>query len=326
MIDLVTGASGFIGSALVSRLVEQRRNVRILVRPASRRDLLGPADRPMDIRIGDVTDPESLAGAFDGVERVYHCAGRIGNGGRREERLFYEINVLGTANVMNEALRSDVRRVIHVSSVAATGRSDDPSSPVDETSPWNDSRSVPAYSRSKYLGELEAQRAVAEGLDVVIVNPSLVFGPGRTGENTTRIAELVQRGSMRAYPAGATNVVDVEDVVTGILLAAERGGTGRRYILGGENLAWREILDALADAMNRPRPRYRLAPWLLVGTGAMMDLLPSGLGGMSRLTRDSARTASRRTVYDTGRARAELGWHPRPFSETAARLASHLTS
>jgi dihydroflavonol-4-reductase len=322
VIDLVTGASGFIGSALARRLVAEGRTVRALVRASSRHDLIGPVEDRLQLHAGDVTDPSSLVDAFEGVGRVFHCAGRIGYGGRREGRRLFAVNVGGTANVLDAAERGGARRVVLVSSVAAIGRPAGPERPVDENAEWTDSRMDSAYGRSKYLAELEGQRAVAEGLDVVIVNPSLVFGPGRPDETTMRIVELVRRGRARAYPAGGTNVVDVEDVVTGILAAMDRGQTGRRYILGSENLTWKEIFDILADAFGRPRPRFRVPPAALAAAGALSEL--ASLLGTPRvgLSRESARIASGTVRFDDSRARTELAWSPRPFAETAAHLAS----
>ena len=321
MIDLVTGASGFIGSTLVRRLVSEGRTVRVLLRPGSRRDLLGRSDDAIHVVHGDVTDAESLERALDGVHRVFHCAGRVGFGGAREASRLYLVNVTGTANVVDTAIRAGIGRLVHVSSISATGRSADSGAPVTEETPWTETRDVGAYARSKRLAELEVHRAVAEGLDAVIVNPSLVFGVGRTGENTMRIVELVQRGLARAYPAGATNVVDVEDVVDGMLLAAARGTAGRRFILGGENLTWRRILDTLADALGQRRPRFRIPPVVLGLAGAISELIPN-----ADLARESARTACAHIEYDSSRAREELGWTPRTFEETARRIASRLAT
>jgi len=227
--------------------------------------------------------------------------------------------VVGTANVVDAAIRVGIGRLVHVSSISATGRSADSGSPVTEETPWTEARGVGAYAWSKRLAELEVHRSVAQGLDAVIVNPSLVFGVGRTSENTMRIVELVRRGLARAYPAGSTNVVDVEDVVTGMLAAADRGVTGRRYILGGENLTWRQILDTLADAMGRSRARFRLPPVVMSLAGAASELLPN-----TGLALESARTTARHVMYDTTRARTELSWTPRPFEQTARRIASQL--
>lgn len=320
----MTGASGFLGATLTRRLVSQGHAVRVLVRASSTLDLLGDAAAEVDVVRGDVTDPASIDTAVDGVDGIFHCAARIGFEGRREATRMQAVNVRGTALVMDAARHAGVRRVVHVSSVAALGRPETGSECLDEEAPWTESRLNTTYGRSKYLAELEVQRAVAEGLDAVIVNPSLIFGPGRRDENTMKIVESVRSGRMRRYPTGGTNVVDVEDVAEGMIAAMRSGAAGRRYLLGSENLPWKRILEILAAALGVAAPSRPVSPGLLralgtvAGVASRVGLVPPGL------TRESARVASATTCFDATRARTELGWTPRPFADTASRIAAHL--
>lgn len=319
---LVTGPTGLVGSVLVRRLVDAGDPVRLLLRPRSDTRLLGDLMGRAEIVHGDVRDPESLAVALDGARRVYHLAAWVGfPGGSAAERM-HAVNVLGTRNVVDAALRAGVERLVHVSSVAALSRPSREEGCLDEDTPWTDSPFNTVYARSKYLAELEVQRAVAEGLDAVIVNPSLVFGVGLPGENTWGIVERVRRNRVPAYPTGATNVVDAEDVAAGMMLAMERGVAGRRYILAGEHLAWRDILGTLARAHGTRVPSRPARPALLAVLGLLSETAARALRRTPRLTREGARVASRSTCYDASKARDQLGWTSRPFVQTAARLAA----
>lgn len=324
MKTLVTGATGFLGSELTRQLVAAGADVRILRRDTSRLDLLGDTADEVEHAVGDVTDVGSLHAAMADVRQVYHAAAFVSLGGRRDRERLHRINVEGTANVVNAALAAGVERLAHTSSMAAFGRPEDAHRTIDETSEWRTSRVNTAYARSKYLAELEVFRGIAEGLDAVLVNPALIFGAGRPGENTLRIAEQVRDGKLPAVPTGGTNVVDVRDVAAGHRLAMERGRTGERYFLGSENLTWRAIIDALADAFDVPPPRRTLPPALAFTAGALAEALAFVTGGRPSLTREATRTASRFYRYDNRKAVEELGCSFRPFEETAQHIAQAL--
>ncbi|RMF56868.1 MAG: NAD-dependent epimerase/dehydratase family protein [Bacteroidetes bacterium] len=320
---LVTGATGLVGSALTRRLVERGAEVRILCRPTSRFDLLGPVAGRVERVPGDVTDPIGLRAALAGVTHVFHVAGHVGAGhGRRERERLFRVNVEGTAHVVNAALAAGVERLVHTSSIAALGRPAEATTPIDEATPWQESPLNTPYAVSKYRAELEVQRGIAEGLDAVIVNPALVFGPGRPGENTGRIVELVRRRRLPFVPAGGTCVVDVEDVAEGHLRALAHGRTGERYILGGENLAWREILATLAEAFGVPAPRRTLSPRMARWLGLAAELTGVLTRTTPAFTRATAATVSQRFRYSNRKAVEELGCHFRSFRETAHRLAA----
>lgn len=320
---LVTGGTGFLGSVLVRQLVEAGEPVRILRRATSSLDLLGPAADRVEHAVGDVTDPDSLREALQGVDAVYHTAAYMGFGGGRDAEKLRAVNVRGTAHVMDGALVEGVGRVVHASSMAAFGRPERPPALIDESAEWMPSPVNSAYARSKHESELEVYRAVAEGLDAVIVNPAMIFGPGRPGENTTRIAERARRGA-RLAPAGGTNVVDVEDVAAGMRAALARGTTGERYFLGSENLSWMEILATLAEAFGaRPPARTVPAPLAEVA-GAAAETFARLTGQRPTLTRETARLSGRFYRYSNRKAREELGCTFRPFRATAARIAAEL--
>lgn len=321
---LVTGATGLLGSVLTRRLVESGHSVYILRRPTSRLDLLGDVADQVEHRLGDVLDADSLLAAMQDVEVVYHTAGFLGFGpGTRD--LVYRINVEGTRNVVNAALTSGISRLVATSSMAAFGRPEDPTDLIDEDSQWHASKNNSPYARSKYLAELEVHRGIGEGLDAVIVNPALIFGSGRPGENTRQIIDAVRQRKIPAYPPGGTNVVDVLDVADGHIAAMESGRTGERYFLGSENLSWQAIMAELADAFGVPPPRRKaraglmlLAAYLSEASGAIFRIQP-------RLTLDTARSAVHFYRYDNRKAVEELSCTFRPFRETARRIAAELS-
>ena len=321
--NLVTGATGFVGSTLVRHLVAAGEPVRILRRESSRLDLLGDAAARVEHALGDVTDPESVWAATRGARRVYHVAAAVAFGRRARARL-WDVNVRGTDHVVNAALDEDVERLVHTSSIAALGRPDVPGGPIDEAAAWTASRSNTAYGVSKREAERSVQRGRAEGLDVVIVNPALVFGPGRAGENTLELAERLAAGRLPLAPPGGTAVVDVEDVAAGLRAAMSRGSTGERYVLSSENLSWVEILTTLADALGTRPPRGTVPPRLLRWAGALAEASAALTRSEPGLTRETARTATETHRYSNRKAVEELGLTFRPFAETAARIAASL--
>ncbi|MEM8599470.1 MAG: SDR family oxidoreductase [Bacteroidota bacterium] len=323
---LVTGATGFLGATLVRHLTAAGEPVRILRRSTSRLDLLADAAHTVEHAVGDVTDRASVEAALEGVEAVYHAAAYVGFGGAKDAEQLHRVNVRGTAHVADAARAAGVRRLVHVSSIAALGRSEANAGPngkpIDETATWMPSKLNTAYAESKYLAELEVQRAIAEGLDAVLVNPAVIFGPGRPGENTMQIVEQVRNRKLPAVPSGGTCVVDVEDVADGMRRAMADGASGERYILGGDNLSWRALIDTLAAALGVAPPKRTLPPRLALAAATLMEAGAAVTRRPSSITRESVRMASRTFRYSNAKARADLGCTFRPFADTAARIAS----
>lgn len=325
-LTLVTGATGFLGAALVRQLAAAGERVRILRRATSRLDLLGDAAGHVEHAEGDVTEGGTVREAVRGVGRVYHAAAYVGFGGKKDEAALFEVNADGTAHVVDAALAEGVTRLVHVSSIAALGRTEAPTGVLDETASWTAGRANTAYARSKRAAELEVQRGVAEGLDAVIGNPAVIFGLGRAGENTMQIVERVRRGRMRAAPAGGTCVVDVEDVAAGLRAAMARGAAGERYLLGGENLSWLAILTALAEAFGVAPPRRVVGRRAALALGAASEAFALLTRTRPVLTRETARTSAATYRYSNRTAVEELGATFRPFRETAARIAERVRS
>jgi len=324
MKTLVTGATGFIGATLTRRLVDEGVSVRGLRRTSSSLDLLGDAAENVDWAQTDIMDVDGLEQAFEGISRVYHCAAFLGFEGKRSKPKLYEVNVKGTANVINAALAAGVERVVHTSSIAALGRSEDDTGCLDESSQWRSSEMNTGYAESKHLAELEVQRGIAEGLDAVIVNPSLVMGVGRPGENTMLIIETIRKRRLPFVPTGGTNVVDVLDVVDGQLRAMERGETGERYILSGQNITWSDFTGIAAEKLGVAPPRRFISQRAL----SVIPVFSELAGWITRtsplITRETARLSSTISCYDNTRATEELGCVFRSFDETMERIAASI--
>lgn len=322
---LVTGATGFIGSELTRQLVEGGADVRIFRRESSSLERLGDVAEDVEHAVGDLMQARSVYEAMQGIDRVYHVAAKVSLAAGDAESL-RRVNAEGTGNVVNAAVEAGVDRLVHTSSMAALGRPAEPDGMIDETTPWQDAPHRSAYARSKYRAELEVHRGIAEGLDAVMVNPSLVFGPNSTAGNSRRIVEAIRSGWLPVVPPGGNNVVDVRDVATGHRAAMARGETGRRYFLGSENLSWSTIAETLADAFGVDPPPRTIPPFLLTTVAAASEGIGTLTGTRPFLSRSAARTAARTYRYDNSRARRELDLNFRPFRDTARHIANELGS
>lgn len=322
---LVTGATGLVGSALVRHLLAENVPVRILRRASSRLDLLGEAAARVEHAEGDVTDVEAVREAVRGVDAVFHVAGVVALGAAARRRV-WAVNARGTAHTVDAALAEGVVAFVHTSSIAALGRPDTPGGAIDETAVWTRSRANTAYAESKRAGEREALRGAAEGMHTVVVNPALVFGPGRADEGTGAVVERLRRGGVPAAPPGGTATVDVEDVAAGLVAAWRRGVSGERYVLASESLLWTDLLATLADALGVRAPT-RVAPaWALWAAGAVAEAVEALGGPAASLSRDSARASAGVFTYSAAKAERDLGVAFRPFAETAARVAASVTA
>ncbi len=321
MKTLVTGATGFLGATLARRLVHEGVRVRCIRRGRSNLDLVGDAADDIEWITADVLDTDALEKAVTGISTVYHCAAYLGFDGKKDRERLMAVNVRGTANVVHAAIEAGVERLVHTSSIAALSRKPGSSDCLDESAEWRKSPRTSAYGESKYLAELEVQRGIAEGLDAVIVNPSLVMGVGRSGENTMLLVDKIRRSELPFMPIGSTNVVDVLDVVSGHLHAMEKGLTGERYLLTGENLSWSDVITSLADALNVAPPKRTISPGFMHTVAIFFELAARITRQRPLITREAARLSSSTRCYTNRKAKQELGCTFRPFQETAHRIA-----
>lgn len=309
----VTGGTGFIGGAVVRCLLAEGHQVRALVRPgADTRQLDGLPVEPVK---GDLRDPESLQRGIAGNDWVFHVAALYSYWGHREED-FYQTNVEGTRHLLEAARLGGVERVVYTSSIAALGLHRD-RTPATEDTPSSLEDRIGPYQRSKFLAEEVAREYARQGLPVVIVNPSTPVGVGDHKPTPTgQIIVDFLNGRFFAYVDTGLNIVDVEDVAAGHLLAAERGRSGERYILGGENLTLKQILDLLAEISGRPRARYRI-PHGLAQAWSYLDVALARLNPhrVPAATPEKVRLSRRYEFFDPGKAVRELGLPQAPARE-----------
>lgn len=307
MLSLVTGANGFIGSHLVKFLIAQGEKVRALVRPqSSARSLEG---LPAEIANADLRDASSLPAALKGVERVYHVAADYRLWAKNPQEI-YESNVIGTRNLLAAARQAGIERFIHTSSVG-TLVPPHPRKLPDEQTYLRLKDMIGHYKRSKYLAEQKALEAARQGQPVVIVNPTTPVGPGDWKPTPTgRIILDFLNGRMPAYVDTGLNFVAVEDVAKGHWLAAERGKTGERYILGDRNLTLKQLLEILSRLSGHPMPRLRL-PHAVPFMAALVDSLAARLFRREpRIPLEGVRMARHKMFVDSSKAQRELGFQP----------------
>jgi dihydroflavonol-4-reductase len=306
---LLTGATGFVGAAVARALLREGWQVRALVRPnADRRNL---ASLPLESAPGELADAGSLERAAQGCEALFHVAADYRLGARNPEEL-YRTNVEGTRNVLHAARAAKVGRVVYTSSVATIGLPQD-GSPGDETTPVALTDMIGHYKRSKFLAEQLAREAARAGDPVVIVNPSTPIGPGDVKPTPTgQMVRDAALGRMPAYVDTGLNIVHVDDVAAGHLLAWQHGRTGECYILGGENLSLRAILTEIAEIVGRQPPRVRLSAAALLPVAVVAEGLARLTGGTTRITVEGIRLARKRMFFSSAKAARELGYAARP--------------
>ena len=309
---LVTGATGFVGAAVVRALLAEGWEVRALVRGGS--DHRNIASLPVAHAVGDLTDATSLKLALEGCEAAFHVAAdyRLWTPQPRE---LYRTNVDGTGNLLEAARRAGVRRIVYTSSVATVGIPAD-GRPGTEDSPAGLADMIGHYKRSKFLAEERAREAAGRGVPIVIVNPSTPIGPGDVKPTPTgQIVLDAARGRTPAYVDTGLNIVHVDDVAAGHLLAYHRGRIGERYILGGEDMTLRQILTLIAQLTGRNPPRIRLPHGAVLPVAYLAELHARLTGRPTRVTVEGVRMARKRMFFSSAKAVNELGYRWRPPSE-----------
>lgn len=316
----VTGATGFIGGAVVRQLLAAGHHVRALVRPTSDTRLLDGLQ--VERVTGDLSDAEGLRQWVIGCDWVFHVAALYSFWGHTWDD-FRQANIEGTRRILEAAGEAGVPRIVHTSSIAALAVHED-GTPANEEVPSSLEDKVGHYQRSKYLGEQVALEYARRGLPLVIVNPSTPVGVGDHKPTPTgRIILDFLRGRLPGYVDTGLNIVDVEDVAAGHLLAAERGKLGEKYILGGENLSLRQVLDLLAEISGRSPVKLRIPQWVAM-SWAYVDVTVARLNRRytPTATPEKVRLSRRAEYFDPGKAIRELGLPQTPAREALSRAVT----
>lgn len=312
---LVTGGTGFIGSNIALRLVERKWDVRILERPGAQRILLEGG--PFEFVTGDVLEPETLEPTMRGVDVVFNAAGVVDYWHQGQETM-YKVNVDGTRNVLEAALRVGVDKVVHTSSTAAMGIYADEI--VDETYTFNVEPERFVYGDSKYQAEKIAFKYFQKGLPVVIVNPTTVIGPRDIRKvSSGMVIEVVNHVIPPLIPPGGINVVPICDAAQGHIEAALKGISGERYILGGENMAHLQLYQTIANVVGCGKKLKVMPGWQVGLVAGLTDMLQPPTSGPVPLTGDRLRLEAKTFYYDTSKARTAFDMPNTPLRVTIGR-------
>jgi len=317
MLAFVTGATGFLGSHVARTLHDQGASLRLLVRATS--NLKNLQGLNADTVTGDLRDAASLEKAISGCDTVFHVAAdyRLWV---RDPNEMYRSNVEGTRSLIEAARKNNVRRVVYTSSVATMGFTSN-GSPADEDSPVALANMIGHYKRSKFMAEQVAMEAGRTGMHVVIVNPTTPIGeqdikPTPTGRI---VVDFLQR-KFPAYVETGLNLVDVKECARGHVAALEKGNSGERYILGGENLSLKQILDKLRDITGLPSPSIKLPYFFAFATGVVDEMITGRLlGGDPRATIDAVRMGKKMMFASSAKAERALGWKIVPVDDALRR-------
>lgn len=316
---LVTGSAGLLGNEVVHQLLQQGKAVKIMYNqtvPA----LAGQPDiTAVQCNLLDVVGLETL---MEGVEQVYHCAAVVSFNPRQKHELF-KINVEGTANIVNAAINAGVQKMVHVSSVAAMGRLRQGQT-VTEAMHWTEETSNSQYGKSKYLGEMEVWRGVGEGLQAVVVNPSIILGAGDWESSSSKIFKSVY-DEFPWYTEGVTGFVDVKDVAAAMLQLMDSPISGEQFILSAENKTYREIFNLIAQAFHKKLPHKKVTP-LIAAIVWRLEALKSRFSGKEPLvTKETAATALTKVYFDNSKLKQSLpGWQYTALEDTIARVCKEL--
>ena len=317
---LVTGGTGFLGSYIIKQLVEKGYAVRAIRRNNKPGNYQVPFWIPKEIFTnvqwveGDILDVVALQDAMEGMDVVIHSAAIV-SFAKKDRKDMYQVNVDGTANVVNMALEKNINRLVHISSVAALGRTAS-GGHVNEEKKWEESNVNTHYAKSKYKAELEVWRAVSEGLDAVILNPSTILGYGDWHSSSCAIFKNIYNG-FKWYTPGVNGFVDVEDAAKAAILLMESNISEQRFIVNGDNWSFKKLQDTIADGFGKNHPSKLATPFLMNMAWRIEKLKSLFTGKKPLLTKESARVAQSQTYFENDKILNALpGFSFTPLEET----------
>lgn len=306
---LVTGATGFVGAAVVRALLNTGVEVRVIARPGSDASNLRSVN--VDKVLGDLRDKESLRQALTGCRHLYHVAAHYALWAQ-DPSIFYDINVIGTRNLLEAAREAGIERTVYCSTIGAIGLPPGGGLGTEET-PVSLDQMAGHYKRSKYLAEQEVHKFAKDGLPVVIVNPSAPVGEGDVKPTPTgQVIVDFMKGRIPAYIETGMNIIDVDDVATGHLLAMEKGRQGERYILGSQNLLLREVFEILGKLTGLKAPALKLPRGVVLPLAYLNHWIANLTGRPPRIPLEGVKMAKHKMHYDCSKAVRELGLPQNP--------------
>jgi nucleoside-diphosphate-sugar epimerase len=316
---LVTGGTGLLGSHLIRALVAAGKPVRALYRQQPLPQLEDLSGR-IEWVPGDILDVSALEDAMAGVTQVYHCAAVVSFQAGDKDRLL-KVNVEGTANVVNMALDAGVKKLLFVSSVAAIGRAR-AGVAINEECEWEDSRNNSRYSVSKFLGEMEIWRGIAEGLEAVIINPSVILGGGFWKDGSGALFKNAWK-EFPFYTQGVNGFVDVEDVVLAMIRLMDSDISGERFIISADNWNYQQLFTIMAEELGRKPPHIAVRPWMAELIWRLEKVKGMITGKRPLLTKETAHTAQMKVYYENRKVLNALpGFRFRPLQDTIKRIAA----
>lgn len=316
---LVTGATGFLGSELVRQLLLQGKPVRAIKRHTSVIPEILSDQKDIDWRVADVLDRFALAEAMEGVSEVYHCAAIV-SFRKADKKKMLKVNIEGTANLVNICLENNIRKLLHTSSISAVGqnKNGDPSNEADH---WQFNKKQSNYAISKYESEMEVFRGIAEGLNAVIVNPSIIIGKNAGKEGSGQLFETVQNG-LKFYPGGSCGLVDVEDVALTMIRLMDSDINKERFIINSENISYRDLFTRIAKAYGLAAPGFKVYPWMLK-TGYMASAIVKSITGKDYgITTEIINSAFKIQRYSNEKIIKALNIRFKPVSQSIAEIAA----
>lgn len=310
---LVTGANGFLGSYICRKLLKEQLPFIAMVRPSSDLSLLEDILEEITLHKGDILDTESFANVLEEADTIIHCAAIVSYSAKDRHKM-NEVNIEGTRNIVNLALTSSTKYFIHISSVAALGRNTH-AGRVDENNKWENSKWNTNYGESKYQAELEVWRAIMEGLNAVIINPSVILGPGDWNKSSARLFKYVWN-EKPFYTSGVLNYVDVRDVADIVFKLLNKRISGERYIVNADNIPIKDFFDKIAAAFNKKAPRIKANAFLLKLARILQGIKSLFSDSAPVITRETARIGNSKIYFDNSKIKNELNHNFVPLSDT----------
>jgi dihydroflavonol-4-reductase len=316
-IIFITGATGLVGSHLIKELSKQDQTIKALYRTE-----IPFAHNNIQWIKGDILDTNLLDEILTDVDEVYHCAAIISYNPKDKKNLF-KTNVEGTANIVNASLNNNVQKLLHVSSVAALGRIKE-NEMVTEDMQWNEETKNSVYGESKYLGELEVWRGVAEGLHAVIVNPSIILGAGDWSKGSSEIFKTIYK-EFPYYSDGIAGFVDVHDVVNAIILLMNSNISAERFILNADNVAYKDLFQLIAAAFHKKAPYKKVTPFMASVIWRMEALRSLFTSKSPFITKETANAALAKVCFDNSKLLKALpSFQYTPLQQSIERICNEL--